>query len=235
MMTDQSVFVDSSGTAAESQCVDAPRERDLTSGPGVVKGKAEKRLAIMRAAERLFHNRRFHEVTLDEVAEAAGVGKGTIYRYFNDKDDLFFQVATTGFEDLCQRVEACATTPDPLRHRLLCIVRAMCDYFDERIEMFAIIHAESAWMPEGEGSVRERWQELRTRLPKIVRRVFEDGMKSGEIRREQPAEIIAYYFLGMVRILVRDLSREHPMPDHQERIVDIFLLGATPRPASNEA
>jgi AcrR family transcriptional regulator len=132
-------------------------------------GKGDKRAAIMRAAERLFHNRRFHEVTLDEVAVAAHVGKGTIYRYFADKDDLFFQVATAGFEDLCVRVEECAAASCSMRERLLHIVQAVCGYFDERIEMFAIIHAESAWMPEGRGGVRERWQKVRVRLPQIVR------------------------------------------------------------------
>ncbi|NJL30924.1 MAG: TetR/AcrR family transcriptional regulator, partial [Phycisphaerales bacterium] len=34
--------------------------------------------------------------------QAAGVGKGTIYRYFKDKDDLFFSTAAQGFEDLWQ-------------------------------------------------------------------------------------------------------------------------------------
>ena len=196
--------------------------------------KLDKRVAIMRAAERLFHNRRFHEVTLDQVAVAAGVGKGTIYRYFADKDDLIFQLATTGFEDLCRRVEECATAECPLRVRLLRIVKAMCDYFDERIEMFAIIHAESAWMPEGEGGVRERWQELRMRIPKIVEAAFSEGMKAGEIRNDLPADVLAFYFLGMTRVLVRDLKRDHPMPDQQERIVELFLMGAAPYVAAEE-
>ena len=70
-------------------------DRSVSIQEHPVSEKLDKRIAIMRAAERLFHNRRFHEVTLEEVAEAAQVGKGTIYRYFADKDDLFFQVAFT--------------------------------------------------------------------------------------------------------------------------------------------
>lgn len=203
---------------------------NASSGPE----KPDKRVAIMRAAERLFHNRRFHEVTLDEVAVAAGVGKGTIYRYFNDKDDLIFQVATTGFEDLCARVEACVAEDRPLRERLLSIVRAMCDYFDERIEMYAIIHAETAWMPEGEGGVRARWLVLRQRLPGIVRQAFLDGIARGEVRADLHVDTLDYYFLGLTRVLIRDLNREIPLPENQERIVDLFLQGVAPRPAANE-
>ena len=44
----------------------------------------------MRAAEKLFTSRRYHEISLDAVVQEARVGKGTIYRYFQSKDDLFF-------------------------------------------------------------------------------------------------------------------------------------------------
>ena len=67
--------------------------------------RQSKRDQIMKAAEHLFTNRRFHEITLDQVARAAGVGKGTIYLHFADKDDLFFQVATSGFTQLCEIIE----------------------------------------------------------------------------------------------------------------------------------
>ena len=69
------------------------------------KTRPDKRLAIMQAAESLFTSRRLHEITLDDVAREAQVGKGTIYRYFQDKDDLFFQTATQGFDELCDLLQ----------------------------------------------------------------------------------------------------------------------------------
>ncbi len=62
----------------------------------------DKRQQIMLAAERLFLGRPFHEVTTDQVAHEAHVGKGTIYRYFKSKDDLFFETAHRGFDELCE-------------------------------------------------------------------------------------------------------------------------------------
>ena len=56
----------------------------------------------MLVVEKLATSRRFHEITLDKVAKTAKVGKGTLYHYFKDKDELFFQVATSGFEELCE-------------------------------------------------------------------------------------------------------------------------------------
>ena len=65
-------------------------------------GSQEKRLRIMQAAEQLFRTRQFHEIALDEVARVADVGKGTIYLHFSDKEDLFFQTAVAGYDEMCR-------------------------------------------------------------------------------------------------------------------------------------
>ncbi len=57
-----------------------------------VKTEAKEK-AILDAAASVFARRPFHEVLIDEIASDAGIGKGTIYRYFETKDDLYF--ATT--------------------------------------------------------------------------------------------------------------------------------------------
>jgi AcrR family transcriptional regulator len=48
----------------------------------------DKRRLILEAALQAFARRGYHGVTVPEVAEAAGVGAGTVYRYFDDKQDL---------------------------------------------------------------------------------------------------------------------------------------------------
>lgn len=192
----------------------------------------DKRTTIMRAAEQLFYHRRFHEVTLDEVAVAAHVGKGTIYRHFEDKDDLFFQIATAGFDDLCDRVEACAREARPLRARLLSMVGAICAYFDERKVMFAIIHADSSWMREGPGGLSERWRERRKRLPDIVAAVFTAAMAAGELRAGASPMTLSYHFLGMTRTIVRDLAPDYPAENHMEQLVALFLHGAAEGPGA---
>ena len=44
---------------------------------------------ILGAAARLFATQRFHEARMEDIAAAAAVGKGTLYRYFGDKDQLY--------------------------------------------------------------------------------------------------------------------------------------------------
>ena len=59
-----------------------------------------KRRHITDAAVRLFAQRPFHEVKLDDVAAAARVGKGTLYLYFKNKHDLYVTLIQDGFAEL---------------------------------------------------------------------------------------------------------------------------------------
>ena len=50
--------------------------------------KKERRKQVIEEAARLFSSKRFDEVLMDDIAHQAGVGKGTIYTYFADKEEL---------------------------------------------------------------------------------------------------------------------------------------------------
>ena len=67
--------------------------------------KDNKREKILNALEQLLPGKRFHEITLDEVAKIAQVGKGTIYLYFKDKDSLFSEMVCFRLERLRCAIE----------------------------------------------------------------------------------------------------------------------------------
>jgi AcrR family transcriptional regulator len=184
-----------------------------------------KRLAIMEAAEKLFRNRRIHEITLDEIAQKAGVGKGTIYLYFTDKDDLFFQVATSGFDELCELVGRKVNLDDSIREQLLGVCTSICDYFEARLEMFLVIQAQDVRMATCKESLRERWLRHRTKLVESVAAVLQRGVSAGEIRGDVSAGILAQILFGMLRTRNVDLRG---MPTEErgiEMIVDLFCVG----------
>jgi AcrR family transcriptional regulator len=58
---------------------------------------------ILDAAARLFASHRFHEAKMDDVAALAEVGKGTLYRYFQDKEALYLA--------LLERASPCSNAP----------------------------------------------------------------------------------------------------------------------------
>ena len=107
--------------------------------------KTEKRHLIMQAAEKLFTSRRFHEITMEDVAAAADVAKGTIYLYFRDKEDLFAQTCTAGLEEMCELLEP-VPEEAPFAEQLLGACRQFSEFFERRHQLMRMMQAEEARM-----------------------------------------------------------------------------------------
>jgi len=187
---------------------------------------AAKRREIMRAAETLFAGRRYHEVTLDAVARIAGVSKGTIYNHFSDKEDLFFQLVTSGFDDLCGVLEG--TVPDGagFREQLAAAAREITRFFAERRPLMRMIITETGCAASRKPGVRERWLKHRGGLVDAVACIMKRGVADGEVRAKVPPRSLASLFLGLLRSRAHD--REHSgIPPVSDRVlVDLFCTGA---------
>lgn len=187
----------------------------------------DKKHRIMQAAEQLFSTRRVHEITLDEIARHADVGKGTIYLYFTDKEDLIFQAAVAGFDEMCLLLRQNAAKGVPFREALLQSCESIAAFFQARRPLFRIILSEGERAMEGVGvGLRQRWRERRKPMAEAVAAIVGQGMASGEIRADVPAKILAEYLLGMLRTRSWELE---DWPDAQRSlaaVADLFINGA---------
>jgi len=188
--------------------------------------RRDKRHEIMLAAEKLSSTRRFHEITTDEVAEAARVGKGTIYRYFQDKDDLFFQTAVSGFDFLCDLVRRKVPEAAPFREQLLEACREIGTFFTRRRQLFRMMQAEDFRMALVGGSMLDRWVAHRKQLVAAVADVIRKGVAEKAVRRDLPPEVLADFLLGMLRTRARDLESAPEAIKRYEVVLDLFYRGA---------
>jgi len=188
-------------------------------------GRGDKRRQIMHAAERLFTCRRYHEVTTDDIAQAAKVGKGTIYRYFKDKDDLFFQVATSGFDELCRLLSNKVPEDAPFGEQLLDACVEIGAFFDSRRELFRMMQTEGSRMYWCRKKLKERWLTKRMMLITAVAEILDKGVKNQELRSDIPSEVMAHYLLGMLRTHARDLDPAEN-PRQLDQMLSLFSSGA---------
>lgn len=180
----------------------------------------------MQAVEKLFTSRRFHEITLDDVAQAARVGKGTIYRYFQDKDDLFFQTATSGFDDLCELLRREVPENNPFVEQLISACTQISGFFKRRRQLFQMMQAEEDRIYWFTGTIRDRWMAKRRKLVAAVAEIIRKGVREGKVRNDIPAEVLANFFLGMLRTRARDLANPPEVTPPNELLVDLFCRGA---------
>jgi AcrR family transcriptional regulator len=110
-------------------------------GVGVVRERADaarNRLRVLAAADRLFARRGVGGVTMDDIATAAGVGKGTLYRRFVDKGGLAVALLDERERELQQRILA---GPPPLgpgaeaAERLTAFLRSYLTFLDRQLDL----------------------------------------------------------------------------------------------------
>jgi AcrR family transcriptional regulator len=197
-------------------------------------GRPDKRREIMNVAERLFTTRRFHEITTDQIAAEAGVGKGTIYRFFRDKEDLFFQTAMSGFDELCDLVRQGSANGGSFREQLLEACAKIHGFLDRRWPLLRLMHSEEMRALMCKGEVHRRMMAHKRDLESAVGEIVERGVAEGEIRNDVPPKVLAAFLLGMLRTHARELP-DVPMPSQGlDLVVDLFCRGAgldSPSPA----
>jgi AcrR family transcriptional regulator len=99
---------------------------------------ARNRIRVLTAAEALFAERGVDAVTMDDVAGAAGVGKGTLYRRFGDKGGLAMALLGERERELQERI---LTGPPPLgpgagpADRLGAFVEAYLDFLSRQLDL----------------------------------------------------------------------------------------------------
>ena len=154
---------------------------------------ATKEQAILEAASRVFARRPFHEVLIDDIASSAGIGKGTIYRYFETKDDLYFATILYGMDTLGAAIEKVLPHEASASRRLERIAREILGFFWDRRHIYPLLQREEHHP--------ERKDELLRRREPILR-LAQETILAGIERRELrgiDARIGAELFLGMVR------------------------------------
>lgn len=192
-----------------------------------IEQKEGKRRKILQAAEELLAERTSHEVKLDEVAVRARIGKGTIYLYFKDKDDLFFEVAMSGFGELCELVrrEAAKTRGD-FRSQLLEVCQSISAFFEQRKALFREMQNGQYQCGDLPKRLRDRWMSRRRELVEAIGGVIRAGQDQGALRSDAPAEVLGDFLLGMMRTRARDLRDAEATYRSEEFLVRFFCEGA---------
>jgi TetR/AcrR family fatty acid metabolism transcriptional regulator len=98
-----------------------------------------RRKQILTAAVRLFAKHGFHETEIDSIAKGAGVSKGTIYNYFDDKRALFMAAIEWGFELLAARIgTAVGVVEDPVR-KLETAMQTYLSFFQSNGNLYRLL------------------------------------------------------------------------------------------------
>jgi AcrR family transcriptional regulator len=157
---------------------------------------------ILEAARKVFADRGFHEATVEDIAEAAGVAKGTVYLYYESKRDIYFAALKFGiaqmYSSLLQELKKVSTPEEKLK----ALIAAKLVYFDENRDFFKIYYSELGNIPSAHpGGIDSEFKALYQEQARLVESILKEGARKKVIRNlrtEQAAFAISDILRGVV-------------------------------------
>jgi AcrR family transcriptional regulator len=155
-----------------------------------------RRQEILNAARSLFIEKGLRNTTLDEIAEQSAFGKGTIYNYFANKDDLFRDLIHQLIDESCAVTEAAMElAPEGARPQLLAYALAAISYLNANDEAFLMIMREHHQLaPESIEQFRGRFEQKVSQLAAPLAA----EIRAGRLRPADPRQL-AVLFDGLIR------------------------------------
>jgi AcrR family transcriptional regulator len=98
--------------------------------------KEHRKEAIIDAAEKVFFKKGLPATTMDEIAEAAELSKGTLYLYYKSKEDLYLAVAMRGEEIMYEMFTKATSTDEPVLKLISNLGDAYYEFFKQHREYF---------------------------------------------------------------------------------------------------
>ena len=138
--------------------------------------QANRREAILDAATRLFAQRGYADTDTQLLADELHVGKGTLYRYFPSKQDLFLAAVDRGMRKLCEHIDACVEEIDDPPERIARVVHSYLGFFADHPELVELlIHERSQFKDRQQPTYFKHREANRERLRNLYRAYITEG------------------------------------------------------------
>jgi AcrR family transcriptional regulator len=188
---------------------------------------AETHERLFRAALGLFARKGFAETTVEDITNAADVGKGTFFNYFPSKEHLLIAFSDMQIGKLQDAVESMRTSKQPMRAFLAALSVRMMEEPGRAPEVVrAILQANLSSF-----SVRSVMKEKHARGEALLTELVQMGQDRGEFRRDLSARELAQVFRQTTfgTLLLWSVYGDASLPERINTALNVLWLGLAPR------
>ena len=204
----------------------------------------ENRKYILKAAEKIFTQKGYSGATMDEIAEEAHFSKVTIYRYFQSKNDIFFDIMFNSLEAVKEKMSEISNEKITSELKLQKIIEYILDYYHKKRNLIRIFYLErpmikkmlSLYPQPSQGDndhvhqhprIPDRFMNMLKDINRIINLVIKEGVGRNEFRAVdvQEAGFILGAMLRGVYFRGPKLGKEYSLDRSSDLLLDFFLYG----------
>ncbi|MDT8900189.1 TetR/AcrR family transcriptional regulator [Anaeroselena agilis] len=187
-----------------------------------------KRQQILEAAYAVFSRKGYHRATVDEIIALADTGKGTVYNYFNNKEQLFYTLIRERSQPFETALEQVADADQPVLDKLQAMVRLFLRFYLDNAALWRVMmHEIRGFGSDGlsyvKAETRDKYREGFSRTIGMLGRVLQEGIDQGLLREVNVAHTAHALFSVIVALTFQQFVADVDTAAHE--VTDIFLYG----------
>jgi TetR/AcrR family transcriptional regulator, cholesterol catabolism regulator len=155
--------------------------------------KEDKRKKIRKAAARLFAEKGFENTTTRDIAGAAGINNAALYYYFDNKEQLLYQILEEVIRIGLERITEIEQSPIPLKEKLALTLRIHTTAAVDFDKMKMLVHDQRSLSPDHREELNQKQSEYVSRLIAILKQLQDQGEML-----DLDLTVCTYAFFGMV-------------------------------------
>jgi AcrR family transcriptional regulator len=191
--------------------------------------KDAKMRRFYKTATNVFARKGYHETTVDEIAQAMGVAKGTIYYNFENKEDLYMSVVQEGVDLLKEQLQQAVNEGKTSEERIANLIVCQLKFVENESDLVSLFLTELFGNDPLRSQLASR---MLSNCLQVFRSCIEAGIEDGALGCLD-AETATSSLFGMITISALHYIHNHlPIPVNQvaSDIGKIFLRGTCSRP-----
>ncbi|MFS0654986.1 TetR/AcrR family transcriptional regulator [Bacillus sp. 179-C3.3 HS] len=179
----------------------------------------DRKQMILDGATRAFTQFGYKATTMDLVAKLANVGKGTIYTFFKNKEELFDEIFTSLLVEMKQVADEAIDEKNGFSENLHLALFALLD-FRKNHQLTIKIFQENAEL--GTSAVKEMIEKMEQMIIRYMKTKVKEAVDKGEIKPCDP-ELTAFVMLKLYIALIFDWEKRHA-PLTKEEVAEALEL-----------
>lgn len=151
----------------------------MKTSPKSSRGLGDKDQRILDAAKILFSRYGLKKTSIEEIAQHAGLGKGTVYLYFKSKDEIFSVLASRLTQEYNDALDQALAVPATPTEKLKTFIAIRVGYWDKTFREYGAT-AESILEAEASSVVDDLRKQYMSGHIRVISSILEEGLEKGE-------------------------------------------------------
>ncbi|MFA5179837.1 MAG: TetR/AcrR family transcriptional regulator [Syntrophales bacterium] len=187
-----------------------------------------RRREILEEAERIFAIKGFHTATMAEIAQGAGFAIGTLYQFFQGKEDLYVSMVIEKLQLMYQEIRAAVQAREDTLQKIEALVEAYFHFVENNAGFCTFfVRSDGATLPDVSNALKEQMVNAYLGQIQFIEGVISKGIAEGIFRTDK-ARDYAYALSGIIRGIIYDWlvgAHQGSLTEKTGLVTDIFLRG----------